>query len=804
MKSGIKKSLGSLRLSPRNRPKLNAHSTSNEATDGPSKPEVSLLTVSKSSPAPASSSGSQQKAKRKDIMQNYHQDTVSLDSVSVSSTSEFSAAGTDDRSTSSPLGDGESSTSGPMDILGGGERLCLNGGERSLGFSDPISFNGLEESPLEISESSFRTVDSGINVDRTTFSFGNGVVVGKGSSPKYSVGKGLSHSPKHATGKGSTNSNTQIDRKDQVNGGETSGQAESSEQDREEELSRLSGSRSGTLKEEADPLGMSGTQSERATLKGDGIQSRSDTLKEEVSKDLNVEELLRSCEKLSFAGRETASCAEPTSNGACSTVGSAHTSPAVAQAPNDAKTEMGGGENGSGQRGYANVFVARPEDRPGYVPGGGVELRRSSLSRKRSKSNSPCMHRKPKPLPRKSLTNKQILTESMKNELLSSLPANFKPIPLPRPPSLTNGMSSSPSKQKPLKSRPPHSTIQAAQGISTISPHKSKVSNSSSPLRMEGLSNNSTPRYRSPSGTSQEVARSVDTPQHGESKKPPLSAPCTPHRAGISAVGGGGDTPTLQHSSSTPSTPLLESSNPSSPHHGSSTSNLSSDVDSGGGATGTSSDPVPPPRRKRKSSRYKSQTSKDSLFPVNVLPVSPEEPSPEHEKQLGEQPDGGVAKEKQSLGSTSSKSHDPDGSESSRSRDLSEDDLLNSPLLLEESGDVFKEDAQFTPPSNSTMYTGIDRNSKFSIGSSNRTSRTSLTVFADSTGQSGVSSTMRPYSVMAQDGINMNDSYERISESYNNGGGHTLPRIAALNTWTPRQQRQSMKALMPASSKCGK
>ncbi len=826
LKSGIKKSLGSLRLSPRNRPKMHGRSPG-DTVDGPSKPEVPIVSVSESKEEVSSSSSAttapgsgNQKAKR--IILNYHQDTVSLDSVSVSSTSEFSTAGTDDRSTCSPLGDGESSSSGPMDIIGGGERVCLNGGERSLGFSD---LNGLEDASLEISESSFRTMDSGmdsgINVDRnTSFSSvrtGKGSspnrMVGKGSSPNSTVGKGSSRSPNRTAGKGSLSRNTQSSRKEQVVNGpkgalvhtecDLDTQNEYCSKRRDEEFFQSLDNRSGTPKQE-DPLSGSGTLSGYSTLKS-GTESGSGTLKTEISKNLNseeIEKLLLSYERLSFSNRETTSCAEPTSNGTCSTtITSDHSlsTNMAAQQPRD----KGSGTEG---RGYANIFIAKPED----MPGGGVEHPTTTMSRKRSKSNSPYMRKKPKPLPRKSLTNKQILTESMKSELLSSLPANFKPVPLPRP-SLFNGKPNTPSKQKPMKAGLPqrqevplpHPTAHAMQGVATSNPHRVKPSKNSS-LKMEGLSTNSTPRYRSPSGTPK-IGGSGNTPQHVEGGRlsQVSSAPCTPRRAGTSNAGG--DTPTLPHSTSTPSTPLLESSNPSSPLYGSSTSNLSSDVESSG-AAGTASDPIPPPRRKRKSQRYSSQTSKDSLFPVGVLPVSPEESASDQDRlprssvSSTEQPDGATGKENQSLGSNSSKSHDLEDSESCRSRDLNEDDLLSSPLLPDESNDVFKDDTTF--PS-TLARSAVDRNSKFSVSSSNRTSRTSLTVFAD-TNSSGMSVTMRPYSVMVHEDLNMNGSYDKISESFS-AGGHTLPKSAGLGlglmTWTPRQQRLSVKNMMPASSK---
>lgn len=401
------------------------------------------------------------------------------------------------------------------------------------------------------------------------------------------------------------------------------------------------------------------------------------------------------------------------------------------------------------------------------------------VSRKRSKSNSPYVRKKPKPLPRKALTAKQVLNDEARNNIfLSSLPANFKPVPLPR-----GGTSKS------LASP-------AREGASEFNTPQCDSSSGASSPRKKDISNSSTPKVSSPSPTT-----TATTPRYE------YSSPNTPSHAPPD--------PSPKH--------IL-----GSPLYTSSNSNLSSDAESSTSTrrqdTAMTSDPspIPPPRRRRRS-KYGSQSScKELVQSVGLLPTSPEEPlscesrrlkSCDHSRESCDQHDGRASPPttipidhssppENSFSSTSTKSHDLDDSESSKSHDLTnEEDLLSSPLL-EEANDVFVPDATPTLPTHLTAYGAGERNSQYSVSSA-RTSRTSLTVFPGSTSSSVVSAaTLRPLSFMSPGDsahhFNFSESCERSFSS----GGHTMPRSVGGQTWTPHMQaRASVKSMVPASSK---
>lgn len=799
LRSGLKK-IGSLRISPRSRSKQAASpplSLPSDLTDGPAIPEVEVTSSSaeKVGSRVESSGDHLQKAKRKEIILNYHQDTVSLDSVSVSSTSEFSSAtGTDDRSTCSPLGDGESSLSSVVDSVGGG-RVCLNGGDGVLGTG--FSFSA-DASSLEISGSSFLTVDSGITLDRPSAMSFASTLDGKGS-PQAQVlltGKGSAPPRARSTGKGSSATQhshvpkAQEDYKDLRNGFDSElegryklddtlpGSSQNGTRSAlEEDDFMLPGeSENGTLKSERTISSGSGTiiESGSSTLRSnDTSPSPFQALESEESCSLNPEGVgpqqpSGQDPNLSFAKRETISSAESTSIGVCGardlnhadlspcTDAGRHCRPVVASGKGESKDSNHlKSPRQQPSQGYANIEVSSGG---GSVLKAGAEHSSRNQSRKRSKSSSPYVRKKPKPLPRKSLKKQATVDEIF----LSSLPPNFKPSPLPRS---SAGVSSN-------------------GRISLSNPPKRKVLNPSPPdakFRQQGSSNLDSPQRM--------VLSNSSTPKHGG------------YREGSDSSG---DPSTPSHGISEPCTPLIESSNPSSPLYESSTSTFSSDVESSisgprpAGAV-TSDDPIPPPRRKRKSKYHHQRSSKDAT----VLPVSPEESlsrlpgsADQSHDQSHDRPDGG-ARPAIAVHSSSMDSHDQE----SKSHDLAEEeeDILNN-LLLEETSD---------PPSKEREAPLVDRMSHLSIDSSCRTSRASLTVFApDSVPSMALSTSSRPYSFISP-GVSayhfdFSGSYER-SNGNRLSGGHTLPKSAVGVTWSPRGQllhdRKSLKAIIPASSK---
>lgn len=818
------KKISSLRISPRSRSKQAASpplSLPSDLTDGPAIPEVEVTSSSAEKvgsrvESRVESSGDHlQKAKRKEIILNYHQDTVSLDSVSVSSTSEFSSAtGTDDRSTCSPLGDGESSLSSVVDSVGGG-RVCLNGGDGVLGTG--FSFSA-DASSLEISGSSFLTVDSGITLDRPSAMSFASTLDGKGSSQAQVLltGKGSAPPRAHSTGKGSSatrHSHVPKAQEDYRNGFDSelegryklddtlpgSSQNGTRSALEEDDIMLPGGSENGTLKSERTISSGSGTiiESGSSTLRSnDTSPSPFQALESEESCSLNPEGIgaqqpSGQDPNLSFAKRETISNAESTSIGVCGardpnhadlspcTDAGRHCRPVVASGKGESKDSNHlKSPRQLPSQGYANIEV---DSGGGSILKAGSEHSSRNQSRKRSKSSSPYVRKKPKPLPRKSLKKQATVDEIF----LSSLPPNFKPAPLPRSSAgvSSNGRLSlsNPPKRKVLNPSPPDAKFRT--------PEQQGSSNFGSPQRMV-LSNSSTPKhggYREGSDSSGDPS----TPSHG------ISEPCTPLIESSNPS-------TPSHGISEPCTPLLESSNPSSPLYESSTSTFSSDVESSisgprpAGAV-TSDDPIPPPRRKRKSKYHHQRSSKDAT----VLPVSPEESlsrlpgsADQSHDQSHDHPDGG-ARPAIVVHSSSMDSHDQEN----KSHDLAEEeeDILNN-LLLEETSD---------PPSKEREAPLVDRMSHLSIDSSCRTSRASLTVFApDSVPSMALGTSSRPYSFISP-GVSayhfdFSGSYER-SNGDRLSGGHTLPKSAVGVTWSPRGQllhdRKSLKAIIPASSK---
>ena len=794
-KSGFRK-ISSLRLTSRNRPKLGRKST--EYIDGPIA-EGGSFVEEKQVP---------DKAKRKDIILNYRQDTVSLDSVSVSSTSEFSTAGTDDRSTCSPCGDGERGErggfSGPVDIVNGGEQVCLISGdkERTLGFSDPLLSSSIE-SPLEVCATSYQTVDSGITVDSevspTDMTAGKGlstVTDGKGSLLTSGVvGKGSSSQQPQERVRGNEAQVSQLSTLD-------TSTADVSDQDAK--LSQIDSSWSSTSEDSTCRL---------------TVNSRSGTLKANTSGDSDT----------------LKTGTTPTSNGDFGDSG-------VQPEANCGEAAVADGNRGAEQagRGYANLCIMANSTRTDH----------KAVSRKRSKSStSPHTRKKPKPLPRKSLV-KQLLCEDARNELfLSSLPSNFKPTPLPRstPPTSTPGTPPTTTPRQTPPTTPPTTTPRRTPPTTpptstpatpptttprrtppttpptstrhTRTPAQRPTSPKQDSLDSPRMTGSCTPQQKSSSPcTSQSKSPGLSVPNQkpdsttpnpipGQSPSGPSSKSSDSPDLGSPSVFRRKDLPPLKTSqvqadlagSKDPGTlSASDPSTPNSPLYGSSNSNVSSDVERPDGAL-TSADPVPPPRRRRRS-KYKSrESSKDS---INVLPVSPEEVVGGDEldgRVLGgsKQPSRDGPGDSGSSKSHDLESHDLDDSASSKSRDPHEEDILNSPLA-EERSDLFRQNG-ISPPS------FVGRDSQYSISSSIRTSRTSLTVFADSGSNTTMPGTIsRPYSLISPGDCSRHFNFAGLCDQSSDpfSGGHTMPRSVGGATWSPRQQvagnRNSVKV---ASSK---
>ena len=789
---------------------------------------------------------------------------MSLDSVSVSSTSEFSATGTDDRSTTSPP---REELSVPVDIV--------IGGDSGVDFSDPFSHsNGMG------SISSYQsTADSGITVDKpfgkgsSTLKTGTGSSSGKGSSNAPTFGK---RSPVQT----SPVVNGSLSSKTTVNGNQVS------DTDLEATLET-------TLVYGNDGSEGSGT-----------LKSGSALFKAKSPSDVagNGVPVVNGTSDLTDNRREDFA----------SSFGSSETSELVQMRGKDQATHQ-----------YSNIRLLA--DWSAGLRGVGHSIK--GVSRRRSKSNSSSTWKKPKPLPRKSLT-RQVLTtdDDERSELfLASLPASFKPVPRPRhtppgsnpntpptpkrrskasvtpndepcphPRSLMCKAPSSPRRTAPtskaLSNSPQHLSpvhLPPDQHLPRVSPPRTLKNSSTAsqqvlparslkelssgppqsvlpPRTSKDTSPEYTPQEPDPSQHVSPLRTSKDTsPGHHQQPAHTSSAPSRPARntlrrrppsppqqMGTSRrrrpptpprLNSAPSTPLInpaghEHSLSDPSTSQWESA-PNSPLYTSSNSTLSSDVESsiGGRSTaadgGVNSDPIAPPRRRRRSKYNSQESSKDSLLSVDIMPVSPEEfPGqdrlPQSHDQVGKQervgPATGHSSPRRESGTKngshdleanvcpkshdfevivsdasrdpgSAKSHCPDG-------DPNEEDLLSSPLLEEESADYFKDNG--TPPPSSPF---VGRNSHYSGGSSARTSRTSLTVFADTCSTPTLSvTTLRPYSFVGDTNhqFDFSVSYEKPPESYS--GGHTLPK--SVVTWGGRGKvlpnRQSLKgALMPASSK---
>ena len=322
------------------------------------------------------------------------QDAESLDSLSVSSASEFSATGTDDRSTSSP-GDVESSHSGAMDVLA--EQIYLySGGGMGVCESTPT----FQDLSLEISDSSRQAMESGINVRKP-----EALTVSNVAKGSLWMKKGLSP-PAASASHSESDSDTEngegelcVVMDETLQGTSCTFDSDWSGKDNH--------NMAGTLKD--GEVGIQKTSNARnmPSASPPGLEDIAIKLKSEQEVISNPQSTLES-------GITSASVNDPSF-------------PYCLHDSNCAST----GKN--------EVFVVSPErgrKKPKHppIPLYGNPSPFKPTAWRRNKSSSLCLHKKPKPLPKLTVRKKQplhIYREEKKRKALfiSSLPADFKPVP---------------------------------------------------------------------------------------------------------------------------------------------------------------------------------------------------------------------------------------------------------------------------------------------------------------------------------------------------------------------------------------
>ncbi len=791
-----------------------------------------------------------QRVKRKDIILNYNQDTVSLDSVSVNSTSEVSVTGTDDRSTCSPLGDGENSSLGTLDEVNDG-RVCMRGGDEVL-ISAPGSFPGIDDS----SGSSYRTFDSGI--EGNFLSFTSIESYGGGGSEKMRYGKGSSQT--HTTTTGNTVQVPASDRRkisvdfEKISESPT---PEISESMAEKNLSKRVQLvwQNSVVQPESDS---DSDNERRTTTAGKSGSETNNSIKRTSSNESST--LLGGIGSGKVENHTLPNKSDMRDNNLGSSGELSYQSHSTKPPPSHA----GGVKKRTRKlkHAYTNVILNQGLHSSAEAGGGGglkqhdaFPLKPVPPCRKRSKSSSPYIRKKPKPLPRK-LPKREGASRSVKEEMfLSSLPADFKPLPLLRRTSesrantqnglpaqsggtLEHGSSNHTAPQNGLPAQhggtlehgsSDHTAPQ--KELSTTIEHGAP-SNHDAPPKGSSAHGGATPDQRSASPTMSPAHDSVSKqdpstqggPQHGES--PNHAAPqCGGSPNHPAPQHGGSANHTASHQgSSTIAGPPHESSNPTSPIHCSSTSTYSSDLDSSlilspteGGAEDRTH-PIPPPRRKRKSRLNSSSSGKDCVSPTSPLPFSPDESSLSRTFSLNLHY-GGTTNHGNpmytDLSATKSRDVTDCGSGLSRDNANNNDDPLSSPFFEFRGGGSSGDGASGGGGNgggsdnnrvNPITSSNIDRTSQYS----NDSARTSLTVFPGSVASSTGSHTMRPYSFISPNDstshqFNFTGTYEKLRESFS--GFHSLPRSVGAATWTPRghilANRQSVKAppIIPASSK---
>ena len=373
--------------------------------------ELAVKEGSATAAAAAAVSPRDSKLAPKILYHGCHQDAESLDSLSVSSVSEFSLTGVDDRGANSPV-DGESIHSGTMDVLA--DRMYLYGGDFA-GMSDSPIFKDVCKSLGKAKNNSLKTESrldavtqpparpgSTVHEKETCFS-------SKKTTPTDDVAKQDLLPNEHSEGllslqeaQASSHSvviqyNADSDTEDA--GGEAATAAEGNLYVDVSGSSTLESDNQETFLPETLPL----------SLPADP---------EEIPIDL-------------IAKRDTVSKAELTSDGGSTTSVNRSTHiPANCTSSGQDEVLI---DSDEGSKRTTDSNECRPIHRT-ELSWSAISSSLKPVARKRSKSSSSCVRSKPKPLPRLFKKRKSCDEDRQKKEarFLSSLPADFKLAPLSR------------------------------------------------------------------------------------------------------------------------------------------------------------------------------------------------------------------------------------------------------------------------------------------------------------------------------------------------------------------------------------
>lgn len=343
-------------------------------------------------------------------IRRYNPDDGSCDdSVSVSSQSEFSSAtGTDDRSTSSPLGD-RTSSSDPIDIVSG--RVCLTAGESDAALLIPDSGvtwdSSLEATLCADNNFSTRTVDSGVNLsgDRRVPS-----VILEVPSEKVQVVpvNGTSVTALKDANRGRVGSNHSLIDFERV------------PSDPNAKL-QAKADRHNVWKDSiVEPVSDSDTDSEKSTPSTSRKNAVTFKVGSITSSGSETVSSVHQSQLSDISDTRKASSTTTQSNEAQvqSTEGQELFHPLSADEKRLLKTSLGKAESP-----YANLFI------PSLAHGASI-VDPLATARTRSKSSSPRVPKKPKPLPRMALKNGEMSKEQL---FISSLPSDFRALRPTRP-----------------------------------------------------------------------------------------------------------------------------------------------------------------------------------------------------------------------------------------------------------------------------------------------------------------------------------------------------------------------------------
>ena len=473
LKGGLRRTLGSLRRSPKRLIKAEQKTATLPPPSHPP-PLLDIARPSHSESVDGLGEKGDSKKNRNALILNYDQDDVSLESESMSSLSEFSSTtGTDDRSIHSPIGEIGGRATTPIDIMEGA-------GLQDVGFDPRLmpdsGFRGDSSLEATLCASNYQLLDSGINfiedngsvselledgmkvntsaersgtVSSTSSAKNHGPVSVQlnGKSPGRTLQSNLSRAMSTDSPNFKKTSANVLQRAATVDSPDThlrtNRTGSSGRRFWENSLvvvesdsdSEMSGPHSIPLSDDLSPhsipnessrpssgvqfvIGDKGQEEERHTVEQKYITSKRDDVTNEPSGYSKIEVLQPRGSSGGVSHTET-STKDTTSSGTTLTVPSSEPMTSSNQPPSNL---------------YANLVFGRG------VKGASVPSPSSLVrpdSRTRSKSSSPRVTKKPKPLPRTRLSIKKGRAELNKDCFVSSLPSNFKPVPPPKPITLT-------------------------------------------------------------------------------------------------------------------------------------------------------------------------------------------------------------------------------------------------------------------------------------------------------------------------------------------------------------------------------